>query len=202
MAELLAMGNDLLESCLKTATHAIVYSEGEVRDKTLEKLRKSVTLYCEFEEKMKNMQQFSQKYSNTAIENEDEMNKIIGEFTETANNSQVDLASNKHIKHFNQQVTAIIGSPSNKDNSDESDDDLVLTQDEVNVVCPITKARMTEPMRNVRCGHVYDKIGVETMIGYNKRTKCPIVGCGNDEFLTMDDLQPDMVTRAVLDRNT
>lgn len=203
MAELLGMGNDLLESSIKTATHAIIYSEGEVRDKILEKLRKSITLYCELEEKIKHMQQFSQRYSETAIEDEDEMKRVLEEFSQNANDDEIDIASNKNIKHFNQQVTAIIGTIGGSDNNDDNedeDDDLLVTQDEINVICPITKARMTEPMKNIHCGHIYDKNSVAAMIGYNKKTKCPIVGCSNQQYLSMDDLQPDMVTRAVLEK--
>lgn len=52
------------------------------------------------------------------------------------------------------------------------DIDLRLTVSEVNVIDPITKTRMTNPVRNTVCGHVYNKESLVAMLGKNKNTRC------------------------------
>ena len=55
---------------------------------------------------------------------------------------------------------------------DEShDDDLQFTQDIVNVIDPFTKQRMTDPMKNKTCGHVYDRESVNAMLKVNSKTR-------------------------------
>jgi len=44
------------------------------------------------------------------------------------------------------------------------DDDLAMTQAEVNTKCPVTKKEMTRPVRNKHCGHVYDYDGARELI--------------------------------------
>ena len=54
---------------------------------------------------------------------------------------------------------------------DDTDADLQLTQREINVIDPISKTRMTDPVRNAVCGHVYDKGSLVAMLEKNKNTR-------------------------------
>jgi len=49
---------------------------------------------------------------------------------------------------------------------DSLDDDLVLTRKKVNIRCPITQKIMQRPMKNKRCGHCYDRQGIEDLINH------------------------------------
>ena len=51
------------------------------------------------------------------------------------------------------------------------DDDIEMTQDDINVIDPFTKRRMTDPMKNKVCGHVYDRESVISVLKMNKNTR-------------------------------
>ena len=44
------------------------------------------------------------------------------------------------------------------------DDDLAMTQTEVNTKCPVTMKEMIKPVRNKHCGHNYDYSGAKQLI--------------------------------------
>jgi len=44
------------------------------------------------------------------------------------------------------------------------DDDLALTQTQINTKCPVTMKEMTKPVRNKHCGHSYDYDGARELI--------------------------------------
>jgi len=44
------------------------------------------------------------------------------------------------------------------------DDDLALTQTQVNTKCPVTMKEMMRPVRNIHCGHNYDYDGAKELI--------------------------------------
>ncbi|KAH9504321.1 E3 SUMO-protein ligase NSE2 [Bulinus truncatus] len=76
-----------------------------------------------------------------------------------------------------------------------SSDDIVVTEVEINTKCPITGKTIVFPMRNKLCGHVYDKAGITSYINSRKaKAKCPAVGCGNRNPITVDILEehPDL----------
>ncbi|XP_042870386.1 E3 SUMO-protein ligase NSE2-like [Penaeus japonicus] len=74
---------------------------------------------------------------------------------------------------------------------DEGDGDLIVTQQEVNLIDPISMKQMTDPVRNKICGHVYERSSVVNMIKQNRRKgfSCPNVGCENRERLKMENLE-------------
>ena len=45
------------------------------------------------------------------------------------------------------------------------------------IKCQVTRKLMTEPVRNVGCGHVYEKSGIETLRKPGKAWLYPIAGC-------------------------
>lgn len=55
------------------------------------------------------------------------------------------------------------------------DAELQLTESQINVIDPITKTRIVDPVRNTVCGHVYDKQSVTAMLQKNKKTRYNIV---------------------------
>lgn len=55
---------------------------------------------------------------------------------------------------------------------------------------PFTKNQITDPVRNKRCNHVYDKHSIAAAIQVNKRVRCPYVGC-NVKNVTLGDLVED-----------
>lgn len=99
-----------------------------------------------------------------------------------------------------------------------------MTGSEINVIDPISKMRMTDPVRNAVCGHVYDKESLVAMLQKNKNTRyifhtmpktecavitffhicihrCPVVGCTSMDYIVLSQCRPDIVTKTYLERN-
>ncbi|CRK94032.1 CLUMA_CG007556, isoform A [Clunio marinus] len=55
---------------------------------------------------------------------------------------------------------------------------------------PITKNPIADPVRNVICKHVYDKISITAAITQNKLHRCPYIGCVNKR-MSLSNLKPD-----------
>uniref|UniRef100_A0A0P4VUE0 E3 SUMO-protein ligase NSE2 n=1 Tax=Scylla olivacea TaxID=85551 RepID=A0A0P4VUE0_SCYOL len=74
--------------------------------------------------------------------------------------------------------------------SANSDGDLVATEFTSTFIDPISKKRMTDPVRNKICNHIYDRSSITTMISRSKHTfKCPAIGCGNRNPMKLSDLK-------------
>ncbi|XP_047491925.1 E3 SUMO-protein ligase NSE2-like [Penaeus chinensis] len=104
------------------------------------------------------------------------------------------------VKNFR---TLLQNEESGDNDNDNEDGDLIVTQQEVNLIDPISMKRMTDPVRNKICGHVYERSSVVNMIKQNRRKGfcCPNVGCENRERLKMDDLEDAMdVKREIVRR--
>lgn len=80
------------------------------------------------------------------------------------------------------------------------DDDLALTQTQVNTKCPVTMKEMTRPVRNVHCGHNYDFDGAKELIRNRQQARCPVAGCINDKPLKLSDLEENKQLKRIIDR--
>ena len=76
----------------------------------------------------------------------------------------------------------------------DADDELteVGSVGEDNLICPITKQLLVEPMKSTKCGHSYSK---EPIMQYMKSrrgrpAKCPVAGCS--QLVTVDGLVQDV----------
>ncbi|XP_033726956.1 E3 SUMO-protein ligase NSE2-like isoform X1 [Pecten maximus] len=94
-----------------------------------------------------------------------------------------------------ESVPALAGS------SSTVDDDVAMTQPEVNTRCPYTGMEMKNPVKNKLCGHKYDKEGIMQHIkNKGKRAKCPINGCGNTKALDVNCLEEDRELKRYIER--
>eukprot|EP00771_Trimastix_marina_P000983 gnl/Trimastix_PCT/2025.p1 GENE.gnl/Trimastix_PCT/2025~~gnl/Trimastix_PCT/2025.p1 ORF type:complete len:285 (-),score=61.55 gnl/Trimastix_PCT/2025:227-1081(-) len=61
---------------------------------------------------------------------------------------------------------------------EDEDADLVIEKEHVSTICPITKARLVDPVRNTRCRHVYSRSAINSLLGTRSgHIACPVVGC-------------------------
>jgi len=78
------------------------------------------------------------------------------------------------------------------DSSDE--DDLIVVKTDYNTVDPITKREIVDPVKNKKCGHIYEKSTIYPMIDQarenQKPVRCPYMGCNCRDF-TKKDLVKD-----------
>jgi len=83
----------------------------------------------------------------------------------------------------------------------DSDDEILSQFAEINVKDPFTRAIMKNPVRNLKCGHIYEKNSVIELLKQNADTKCPTVGCLNRDAIQERDLVPDKETERALKRH-
>ncbi|KAK3745301.1 hypothetical protein RRG08_014449 [Elysia crispata] len=75
-------------------------------------------------------------------------------------------------------------------NTEDSQGELAMTDVNINTRCPYTGCTMQDPVRNILCGHVYDRTGILTYIKQkSSRAKCPVGGCGNTEPIQESHLE-------------
>ena len=86
---------------------------------------------------------------------------------------------------------------SNNPEDVEVDEDLMVTS-EVQTICPITRKEMERPVKNLACGHVYDRAGIEGLMSQNAATRCPVVGCRNQAIVKQHNLQEDKATKKAI----
>lgn len=87
-----------------------------------------------------------------------------------------------------------LGERVKKRSRNDDDDDLEIVNnvgvDDVHKLkCPITSMFFENPVRNKVCGHTYDRLGLNQLLGLNK-TKCPIPGCSNSK-LSINQVEVD-----------
>uniref|UniRef100_A0AAZ1X547 E3 SUMO-protein ligase NSE2 n=1 Tax=Oreochromis aureus TaxID=47969 RepID=A0AAZ1X547_OREAU len=81
---------------------------------------------------------------------------------------------------------------------EELDEDIAVTQSQVNFTCPLTQVEMVNPVKNKKCNHHYDEAAILSLIktrhSQKKKCRCPVVGCGNTDVKD-SDLIPDQMLR-------
>lgn len=83
-------------------------------------------------------------------------------------------------------------------NMEELDEDIAVSQSQVNFICPLTQVEMVNPVKNKKCNHYYDEEAILNLIknklSQKKKCRCPVVGCSNSN-LKDSDLVPDQMLR-------
>jgi SUMO ligase MMS21 Smc5/6 complex component len=82
----------------------------------------------------------------------------------------------------------------------DGDEDIQMEESELFEIDPLTKGPIRDPVRNIRCNHVYDKASIHNAIRANKNIKCAYVGCSNKQPVLIAHLQDDPVLKAKLDQ--
>nr|KAG5697648.1 hypothetical protein BaRGS_011197 [Batillaria attramentaria] len=79
------------------------------------------------------------------------------------------------------------------------EDDIEMTQENMNTKCPYTLQEMVNPVRNKICKHSYDKTGImEYLKKRGKKALCPVIGCGNKKPITSSDLEDNKDLRSLI----
>ncbi|XP_013858834.1 E3 SUMO-protein ligase NSE2 [Austrofundulus limnaeus] len=109
------------------------------------------------------------------------------------------VAFKENIKNSLQQANQV-----SEESMEELDDDIAVTQSQVNFTCPLTQVEMVNPMKNKKCNHHYDEEAILDLIkkksNQKKKCRCPVVGCGNTD-VTESDLILDQILRRKIQNN-
>ncbi|XP_062987205.1 E3 SUMO-protein ligase NSE2 [Elgaria multicarinata webbii] len=122
-------------------------------------------------------------------------------------NSDLDLQRNEkfvlfkeHLKEMKAQF-GVLSVPDEIPDLELVDEDIAVTQSQMNFICPITQVEMKKPVRNKICRHTYEENAILEHIWLKeqqkKKVRCPTVGCNNAE-VKKSDLVPDEVLKRAI----
>ncbi|XP_075599451.1 E3 SUMO-protein ligase NSE2 isoform X1 [Balearica regulorum gibbericeps] len=122
-------------------------------------------------------------------------------------NSDSDLQKNEKYLYFKDQLKEMRKQFCHKsDNDNEAieqiDEDIAVTQSQMNFICPITQMEMKRPVRNKVCGHTYEEDAIlkiiQTRKQQKKKVRCPKIGCSHAD-VKGSDLVPDEALKRAID---
>jgi len=78
--------------------------------------------------------------------------------------------------------------------------ELLSSPSSLSLVDPVTKRRMTVAVRHTKCGHVYDRSSVLSMIKQSARFRCPYMGCACKDPIKARNLEPALDYQREIDQ--
>lgn len=114
--------------------------------------------------------------------------------------SDAELHNHRKVMAFKESIksSSMQGSQEASEDMEELDEDIAVTQTQVNFTCPLTQVEMVNPMKNKKCHHHYDEGAILSLIekkhSQKKKCRCPVVGCGNTD-VKKSDLFLDQILR-------
>ncbi|XP_058806147.1 E3 SUMO-protein ligase NSE2-like [Phymastichus coffea] len=195
----------LRNNFFKTAECIVTHFDDDKckRDETLGNMENIIGKICGFDDKMKRVTTVLKEMKNS-IDDNDNQNQIKESWTsckQTLLNYEPDVSNLPIFMEYRQQVKEIVNNMDGTEKMPLGDDDIEMTQEQVNIIDAFSKKRMTNPVKNMQCGHVYDRETVIDVLKMNKNTRCPVVGCKNREYIRLEELVTDIKTRKYLHDN-
>ncbi|XP_054005523.1 E3 SUMO-protein ligase NSE2-like [Hylaeus anthracinus] len=189
---------ELYDCYTKTAANIISYYEGNEQKSMLNKLREIVEKNCIQDKKLKSVEGTKNQLMSLYNDNDD-IKSIIREYKKAISEINIDMLNEEKLLEFDRQVEALL----DKEHTEGDDDgtELQLTGGYINVIDPITKNRIVDPVKNTVCGHTYDRQSITELLKMNKNTRCPVVGCKSTDFVTLANLRSDVVTKTYLEKH-
>jgi hypothetical protein len=93
----------------------------------------------------------------------------------------------KHLRHSNTDDAAA----ETADAAILEEDGIITTHVETNIIDPITKREMADPVKNVTCGHSYERSSILELVSRKAGLRCPTIGCANRAYIQKNDLIDD-----------
>ncbi|KAK1133456.1 hypothetical protein K0M31_011263 [Melipona bicolor] len=196
---------ELYDAYTKTAANIIAYYGSNERDEKLQELKDIVKNNCIQDKKLKLTEIIRSRI--TSLYNDDNDNhvtpnnigSIINEYKQAISEISTDVSNDDKLIQFDKHVEALLDGVVEKEN--DIDAELQLVGGYINVIDPISKRRIVDPVKNIICGHTYDRQSIIQILKVNKKTRCPVVGCKSTEFVTLKHLRTDIVTKTYLEKN-
>lgn len=199
--ENIRMANEGIEMTLRTLK-TVISSEPSKEDLEgyVDSLRNDMESFIQETVRLQQNRSLLQEFKRTLAKQEVSSwpEDIVGEFkkTEKKNDGKVSRKENvkahQGMKDFEKLVAGYC-----KEQTDFDDDDMEVTSD-IQTICPITRKEMRRPVKNLACGHVYDRDGIEGLMSQSAAMRCPVVGCGNESIVRPNNLSDDKETRRAI----
>ncbi|XP_043676165.1 E3 SUMO-protein ligase NSE2-like [Vespula pensylvanica] len=197
------VAEELYECYTKTATNIVLYFQD--KEKIIDDLKDVVQKNCEIDIKLSMIQEIKEdilnQYNDSNI-TEKSIQKIIKDYEKAVSKMNINISTNERLLEFNKQLETLLNDVNKNQDSERSNNDEELQlSGSINVIDPISKMRIKDPIKNIICGHTYDRENVMALLKVNKKTRCPMVGCKNKEYIDIANLQTDVVMKVYLQRN-
>lgn len=172
----------------------------------LEEVKQQMLLYVQFEATAKNFKgvvtELRDSAASDGLDEDVDIDAILMpkfEALEKQAAAPAELKKTDAWKEFNGKVMEILDPEGlgGRDGGDaaaaDSDDEMLVTQEETNINCPITRKPFANPMKNKKCNHTYDQEGVEMIFAQrgSHGFKCPFPSCTNRAVIERSDLEVD-----------
>ncbi|KYM96288.1 PREDICTED: E3 SUMO-protein ligase NSE2-like [Cyphomyrmex costatus] len=202
MTQSMQMTEELDDCFLRTAGNIMkYYDNNEERQDVLKQLREALIDNCKESARIKDADDI-REYLETSGPQEKDVKNITTEYKKAISEIQVNPLEDRRLLHYDRQIEDLHQANEAESNiPDDADVDLRMVSSNINVIDPITKMRMTDPVRNAVCGHVYDKSSLVAMLEKNKNTRCPVVGCTSLDYIDLSQCRSDIVTKTYLENN-
>ncbi|XP_015184727.1 PREDICTED: E3 SUMO-protein ligase NSE2-like [Polistes dominula] len=194
---------ELFECYTKTAENIIIHFQE--REQIIDDLKDVVQKKCELDTKLNMIREIKdeilEKYDNKITDKN--IPKIMKDYDKAVSKMNVDVSTNERFLEFNRKLQALLTDANKNQNieEDNSDEELQLQTDSMNVIDPISKVRIKDPVKNIACGHTYDRQNIMALLKVNKKTRCPMVGCKSTKYVEIKNLQTDVAMKVFLQRN-
>ncbi|NXP12853.1 NSE2 ligase, partial [Thinocorus orbignyianus] len=120
-------------------------------------------------------------------------------------NTDADLQNNEKYIYFKDQLKEMRKQYNDNEAIEQIDEDIAVTQSQMNFICPITQMEMKRPVRNKVCGHTYEEDAIVKIIQNRKQQKkkvrCPKIGCSHADVKESDLLPDEALKRAIDSQN-
>ncbi|PNF31677.1 hypothetical protein B7P43_G15139 [Cryptotermes secundus] len=174
-----------MESIKRCSELAIKFCDGEDRKEQLKKLSDLMGTCCFLDNKhgiakasILNVQKILEENSGSGAGNSegtDGHNPNVRELFNEEMEKRSSRAPNpkKHEKYINfiKNTELLMKAEVS------GDDELTLVDAETLTVDPITKQRMTDPVRIKQCGHTFEKRSIMSLLKKRPHIRCPLPGC-------------------------
>ncbi|KAG5324949.1 NSE2 ligase, partial [Pseudoatta argentina] len=216
-----------LDDCfLRTARNIMKYYDNEEqKQKILKQLREALIVNCTESARIKAANEIKEHLEcMSEFDSEEDVKNITTEYKKAISEIQINLLQDNRLLEYDRQIKGLYQVNEAESNAlDDTDADLRLTGSEINVIDPISKMRMTDPVRNAVCGHIYDKASLVAMLQKNKNTRyvfyimsnigicyyrfyvcihrCPVVGCTSLDYIDLSQCRSDIVTKTYLENH-
>ncbi|KFW91199.1 E3 SUMO-protein ligase NSE2, partial [Phalacrocorax carbo] len=120
-------------------------------------------------------------------------------------NSDSDLQKNEKYIYFKDQLKEMRKQYNGNETIEQIDEDIAVTQSQMNFICPITQMEMKRPVRNKVCGHTYEEDAIlkfiQTRKQQKKKVRCPKIGCSHADVKGSDLVPAEALKRAIDSQN-
>uniref|UniRef100_A0A1A7Y4P9 E3 SUMO-protein ligase NSE2 n=1 Tax=Iconisemion striatum TaxID=60296 RepID=A0A1A7Y4P9_9TELE len=117
--------------------------------------------------------------------------------------SDAELQKHPKVIAFKESIKSTVNQANQEstENVEELDEDIAVTQSQVNFTCPLTQVEMVNPVKNKKCNHHYDEGAILGLIkkknSQKKKCRCPVVGCANVDVRESDLIQDQVLRRKI-----